>query len=132
MSYENNGWKFSFSHLYKNTFLEETDSYTPYTSYITSRASYTYDEHYKYFAGWNYDYENRSKKSSEVGFMYTKRCWDFGLRYVENTRPILTTTQSSSVDDRYLYISIALKPLMRSTGGSSDFSIRLPENLEGM
>jgi LPS-assembly protein len=132
LSYTKSGWQLSLSHLYKDTFLEKTDTYTPYTSYITSSASYTYDEHYRYHASLNYDYENKSKKSSEIGFMYKKRCWDFGLRYVENTRPILTTTQSDSVYDRYLYISIALKPLMRSSGSSSDFALKLPENLEGM
>lgn len=62
--------------------------------------------------------------------MYKKRCWDFGLRYVENVRPVLRTGDTSSIYDRYLYISVVLKPLMGSGGGASDFAMRLPEKLK--
>ena len=130
IAYRDGSWNFSLSHLYRDTFLEETATYTPYTSYITSTLRYTYDEHYSYHAGMNYDYENREKKSSEIGFMYKKRCWDFGLRYVENVRPVLRTGDTSSIYDRYLYISVVLKPLMGSGGGASDFAMRLPEKLK--
>lgn len=130
IAYRDESWNFSLSHLYRDTFLEETSAYTPYTSYITSTLRYTYDEHYSYHAGMNYDYENREKKSSEIGFMYKKRCWDFGLRYVENVRPVLRTGDTSSIYDRYLYISVVLKPLMGSGSRASDFALRLPEKLK--
>ena len=121
LSLDTNGFNISISHLYKDTFLEETKDYTPYTSYLTSSAIYTYDEHYSYNLRYNYDLETKQRKSAEVGFMYKKRCWDFGLRYLENNRPILVkdgvTSVSKSIYDRYLYFTINLKPLMDSNSG---------------
>ncbi|MCD6432778.1 MAG: LPS-assembly protein LptD, partial [Sulfurimonas sp.] len=107
------------------------DIYTPYTSYITSSASYTYDDHYSYYASLDYDLETNYKKGSEIGFLYKKRCWEFGLRLLENIRPILTQSGDSSVNDRYLYFTIILKPLM-SPESSSNFAARLPDSLQGI
>lgn len=131
LSFIANGFNISLSHLYKNTFLEETDTDSPYTSYVTSSARYTYDEHYSYSMRLNYDIETSLKKSAEVGFLYRKRCWDFGLRYVENNRPILGQTNSASTYDRYIYFTILLKPLMPSKSATSDTSIRLQDVLKG-
>ena len=135
ISYNNSGFNLVLSHLYKDTFIDYNiagESIDPYTSYITSSASYTYNSHYSYHARLDYDMQTALKKSSEIGFMYRKRCWDFGLRYVENNRPILTTTESSSVYDRYLYFTIVLKPLMAPGSESSNFAAKLPENLQGL
>jgi LPS-assembly protein len=131
ISYNGYGFNLSLSHLYRDTFKDATQTYTPYTSYITSSASYTYDEHYSYYAGLDYDLEKSFKKSSNIGFLYKKRCWEFGLKVLENTRPILTQSGTDSVNDRYLYFTIVLKPLM-SSGTTSNFAARLPDNLEGM
>ncbi|MBU1659372.1 LPS assembly protein LptD [bacterium] len=131
LSYKIGGLGLSFSHLYKDSF-DDASAGSPYTSYITSSARYTYDEHYSYHVKWDYDLENILKKSAEVGFMYKKRCWDFGLRYVENNRPILAQNSASSVYDRYVYFSIVLKPLMPSGSKSSDFAARLSEDLKGL
>ena len=125
------GFRVSFSHLYKDTFLKQTPTYTPYTSYITSSASYTYNKHYSYNATYNYDVENSLKKSFGIGFMYKKRCWNFGLQYLENNRPVLTNSGSTSVYDRYLYFTIMLKPLMNSSSGPL-FDYRLPETTQGL
>lgn len=114
LTYKAYGFDLSISHMYKDTFLEATSTYTPYTSYITSSLGYTYNEHYSYNAAWNYDVEDSNKKGFEVGFMYKKRCWDFGIKYLENNRPILTQNNSDSAYDRYIYFTIILKPLMRS------------------
>ncbi len=110
-------------HLYENQ-TENTQSVR--ASYMTGRVEYRFDRHYRYFAGYAYDFENLLKKGAEIGFMYTKRCWDFGLRYVENRRPILTDTASSSVYDKYVYFTIMLKPI-----GGSEFSYKLGNLLEG-
>lgn len=125
ISYNTNKFHISLSHLYKDTFLPSSSTYTPYTSYITSRARYNYDEHYSYHLSYNYDLENSLKKSAEIGFLYKKRCWDFGIRYLENIRPILTQTGSSSIADKYIYFTIALRPFM-SSNRTSDFNVRLP------
>ncbi len=131
ITYSGYGFNFSFSHLYKDTFLEKTLISSPYTSYITSSASYTYNKHYSYSLKYNYDLETSLKKSAEVGFLYKKRCWDFGLRYLENNRPILTDTGSTSVYDRYVYFTINLKPMM-SGGGGPLFEYKLPETMQGL
>jgi LPS-assembly protein len=131
VSYTGGGFNLAFAHLYKNTYLLASENYSPYTSYITSSARYTYNEHYSYHMRYDYDLETSLKKSTEVGFLYKKRCWDFGLRYVENNRPILTKNSAESVLDRYVYINIVLRPLMTSGGGASDFATRLPDTLKG-
>ena len=134
ISYNRGGFTFGLSHLYKDTFVDYDElakGINPYTSYITSSASYTYNSHYSYHARLDYDMQTALKKSSEIGFMYKKRCWDFGLRYVESNRPILTTAESASVYDRYIYFTIVLKPLMTSGAESSNFAAKLPESLRG-
>jgi len=125
ISYNTNQFHIGLSHLYKDTFLPSSAIYTPYTSYITSSARYTYNEHYSYHANYNYDIQSSIKKSVEIGFLYKKRCWDFGIRYLENIRPILAAGTSSSVNDKYMFFTIALKPFMVSSR-TSDFSVRLP------
>jgi LPS-assembly protein len=95
-------------------------------SYFTADASYQYSARYRYFGKYAYDFENAVKKNMEFGFLYSKRCWDFGLRYVENNRPILTNNESSSVYDKYIYFTIALKPM-----GGSELKYKMSNNLEG-
>ena len=131
ISYKNSAFNISFSHLFKDSFLDENDIISPYSSYITSSASYTYNSHYSYKVKMNYDLETSLKKSGEIGFLYQKRCWDFGLKYVENNRPILTKDNiSSSVYDRYIYLTIVFKPFM--SGRDADIDIELPNILRGI
>jgi LPS-assembly protein len=129
ISYSTNKFVISLSHLYKDTFLAKTTTTSPYTSYITSSLRYNYNEHYSYHINNNYDYENGLKKSFEVGFLYKKRCWDFGIRYLENIRPVLTQTGSSSVADKFVFFTIRLKPLMPSNQ-PADFIYTLPKGAD--
>lgn len=117
LSFNISSFNISFSHLYKDTFLKKTAIYTPYTSYFTSSASYTYNKHYSYHLAYNYDIERSEKKSIEVGFLYQKKCWNFGLKYLENNRPVLTESGSNSIYDRYIYLTIVLKPMMSPDSG---------------
>jgi len=119
----------SVSHLFKDSFLPQTATYNPYTSYITTSAEYIYSKHYSYSASYNYDFETYEKKSASIGFMYKKRCWDFGIKYSENNRPVLTNTSTSrsSVYDKYIYLSIVLKPFMKPRANSSLISYRLAD-----
>jgi LPS-assembly protein len=127
VSFSNYGLNASLSHLYKDTFLPKSVNYSPYTSYMISGISYKYNQHYSYSASYNYDLEAKKKKSMEIGFMYKKRCWDFGIKYTENNRPVLTQSGESSIYDRFIYLTIVLKPLMKSRSGSSFLTFRLPE-----
>jgi len=126
-SYNDHGLNIGLSHLYKEDVSKALNDPYRNTSYLTSSARYTYDKHYSFNAMYNYDLESELKKSMEIGFMYKKRCWDFGLRYVENNRPILTQTGESSVYDKYIYLTIILKPFMDSGSDSSNISYKLPE-----
>ncbi len=127
ISYTSDDIILDLSHLYKDEFLKSTKEYSPYTSYMTSAARYNYNEHYSYKFRYDYDIEAKIKKSIEIGFLYKKRCWDFGLRYVENNRPQLTQNEESSVYDKYIYITVVLRPLMKSSNSSADYAIKLPQ-----
>jgi LPS-assembly protein len=93
------------------------------SSYLTSRFDYRYDDHYRYFATYTYDLENSVTKTAGAGFFYSKRCWDFGLRYTENNRPVLQSGGiANSIYDKYLYMTVAFKPI-----GGSEFAYQLED-----
>ncbi len=103
--------RLKLSHFFEDK-LRRGDENDPDSNYLTSSVSYQYDRHYRYFAGYDYDFETQVKKKAEVGFLYKKRCWDFGLRYVENNRPILQSGGvSNSVYDKYIFVTVMLKPM---------------------
>ena len=115
------GFDANVAHLYKNSFIADED----YASYLTSKASYTYNTHYTYEFRYDYDIQTGTKKGREIGFLYKKRCLNFGLKYVESNIPILTQSGESSVYDKYLYVTIILKPLMPYKKNSSNIAIKL-------
>jgi len=131
ISYHDYGVGLSVSHLYRDTFKDPaTKTAAPrYTRYLTSNASYEYNRHYSFDATYNYDLQKSVKKSASIGFMYKKRCWDFGIKYAENRRPILTQGgEASYIYDRFVYITIVLKPLMQASSNSSFITYKLPSN----
>jgi LPS-assembly protein len=131
ISYRDYGVNLSISHLYKDSFRDPLTEASPsrYTKYLTSTASYKYDRHYSFDASYNYDLENKVKKSASIGFMYKKRCWDFGIKYAENRRPILTQGgEASYIYDKFVYITIILKPLMQASRNSSFITYKLPSS----
>ena len=129
------------SYLYRDNTIADTSQPTliindpnlRFAKYVTSNITYRYNDHYSYFAGYNYNIQTAQKKSAIIGFLYSKRCWDFGLRYVENIRPVLTvdqttglTSANSSIADRYIFFTITLKPI-----GGSEFNYRMPQLIQG-
>ncbi len=113
--------KASVSHYYTD---EIRNTQVQYASYWTGDIAYQYNRYYKFFGLLAYDYQESLLKQGEVGFLYAQRCWDFGLKFVQNRRPILTnTTGSDSVEDSYVFITMILKPL-----GGSDFNYKLTNN----
>ncbi len=111
------------SDLFENRLTDE-GSY--FVNYVTFDAAYRYGKHYRYFGRYAYDVEQSRKKLSEIGFLYAKRCWEFGMRYVENNRPILTYDEASSVFDRYVYFTIMFKPI-----GGTEVNYKISDALEG-
>ncbi len=110
ISFFGQGLVLSLSHFYKKNF--DTDQKT---NYYTSSLDYKYNTRYSYHAAYRYDIEKHLKKGEEIGFLYQKRCWNFGIKYVENNRPILLTGgKPASIYDRYVYFTITLKPIMKS------------------
>jgi LPS-assembly protein len=129
VSFSNGTVGANISYLYKDSFINpSTPSSSPrYTKYLTSSFNYMYNSHYSYFASMNYDIQAGLKKSDEIGFLYSKRCWTFGVRYVENIRPILTADGlNSNIKDRYIFFTIILKPI-----GGSQFNYRIPQAAQG-
>ena len=128
ISYRGNSVNMALSHIYKNTFIQTN----PKTRFMTSSINYKYNEHYSYNFRYDYDLEIETKKSAEVGFLYKKRCWDFGIRYSENNRPTIDSAGvASSIYERYLYFTIRLKPIMSSESTMSEFEHRLPDGRAG-
>ena len=112
---------FDLTHLYEN-YVGTTLSKS---SYLIMDATYQHDDYYKYFTKVAYDVEDAVKKRMEIGFLYSKRCWEFGIRYVENNRPILTNNDAASIFDKYVYFTVALKPI-----GGTDMSYKISNSLE--
>ncbi|HEX5711065.1 MAG TPA: LPS assembly protein LptD [Sulfuricurvum sp.] len=109
------------SHYYTD---ELRNNQAQYASYWTADIAYQYNRYYKVFGLLAYDYQESLLKQAEVGFLYTQRCWDFGLKFVRNLRPILTNTNGDdSIADSYLFITFILKPL-----GGSAFNYKLTNN----
>jgi LPS-assembly protein len=94
---------------------------TTRSDFIGSSLRYIQNSHYSYNAQLDYDMHTKQKKRLALGFTYTKRCWEFGLEYVENNRPILTNNQVQSLYDKYVYFKIVLKPL----GGVDNLSYEI-------
>lgn len=94
---------------------------TFYSSYWSADASYQYNRYYRIFGLVAYDYRADLMKRSEIGFMYSQRCLDFGLRFVQNNRPVLTNANASdSVNDSYVFMTLILKPI-----GGSEFNYKI-------
>ena len=129
ISYNGTSIDLSLSHLYRDNFdINDPDRYT---SYLTSTASYKYDSHYSFHTRYNYDIEKQLRKSSEIGLLYKKRCWEFSVRYVENNRPVIRNgNYDDNVYERYIYFGFALKPLMDSITSSSEFSFMIDDGGE--
>lgn len=106
------------SHYYSD---ELRNNASVYASYWTADAAYQYNRNYRFFTILAYDYREDLLKRSEIGFLYSQRCLDFGIRYVQNRRPVLTNNvNNNSVDDSYIFLTIILKPI-----GGSEFNYKM-------
>lgn len=132
LRYKDKTYNVGLSYIYENK-LSFTNAQTQseiFTRYITADASYRYDKHYKYYSRIAFDIETSTRKSMEVGFLYSKRCWDFGMKYAENNRPTVNaSSESDSIFDRYIYFTVALKPIVQATS-ASEFGYKLSDPIE--
>lgn len=124
VAYDNGQLQLSLSNYYADS--ADDVNVTKNEKYYIFASEYRYNKHYKYFMRYFYDYENKVQKSSELGFLYSKRCWNFGLRYLENLRPILSDDgAANSIDEHYLFVTIELKPI-----GGSEFNYKLNNTVQ--
>ncbi|QOP41924.1 LPS-assembly protein LptD [Sulfurimonas marina] len=130
ITYNNYGLKLDLSHLFKYDIAKVNTSEDPFTKYLTSSLEYDYNSHYSFSAIYNYDIELKQIKTASAGFMYKKRCWDFGVKYSENVRPILNANgDASSIKDRYVFISVVLKPFMKPDPNNALIEYKLEEQV---
>ena len=128
ITYSDETINLGLSYMYQENFALAPSVVGKYTRYITSSLTYKYNNHYSYNFITDYDMEIRKKKTTSVGFLYQKRCWDFGLKYVENNRPTLDSNgKASSQYERFIYFTVALKPVMKSGAEAGQFIYKLPE-----
>lgn len=66
------------------------------------------------FASAGYDYKERYFKTWQVGFETSIRCFSFGLKYVSEIYPRLTTKGVEATDDKYVLFTIKFIPLLSS------------------
>jgi len=129
IDYNHFGLVMNLSHLFKYDIAKAQTNEDPYTKYLTSSFHYKYNTHYSFAGMYNYDIELKQRKAASIGFTYQKRCWEFGVKYSENNRPILDVSgNSSSVYDRYLFISVILKPFMQSDPNNALIEYRISDN----
>lgn len=111
----------SLNHYYSD---ELRNGVNVYSSYWSADASYQYNRHYRFFGLVAYDYREDLLKRSEIGFLYSQRCLDIGLRFVQNNRPVLTNVSGNdSVSDSYVFLTLILKPI-----GGSEFNYKITNN----
>lgn len=110
----------SVNHYYTDVLR---DNVATYASYWTADAAYQINPDFRLFGLVAYDSREDLFKRKEIGFLHTRRCLDFGLRYVQNRRPVLTNANIASVDESYLFITLILKPI-----GGSEFNYKLTKN----
>jgi LPS-assembly protein len=119
--YNGSGITAGVSHYYTDNLINNS---AVYASYWTADVAYQYNRFYKYFGLVAYDYRANLLKRGEVGFLYTTRCLDFGIKFVQNIRPIVTTVNANgSVNDSYIFFTIVLKPI-----GGYGFNYKLTNN----
>lgn len=107
------------SHYY----LDELRNDVPTYAYWTANGAYQYSPNLRFTGSVAYDYREDRLKRAEIGFLHTRRCMDFGLRFIRNVRPIRTLTEIGSVDESYVFITIVFKPM-----GGSEFHYRVSGN----
>ena len=64
------------------------------------------------FASLGYDYKEDYFKTWQVGFETTIRCFAFGIKYVSEIYPKLTTRGAEAQDDKYVLFTIKFIPLL--------------------
>ncbi|MDR0407479.1 MAG: LPS-assembly protein LptD [Campylobacteraceae bacterium] len=102
-SYSDEKYKLYFSHTYNKN---EDNNYLAFNF-----ESKVYN-HSSIFAEFQYDIDSSFTKSWNIGFLYSKRCWDYRIMYKEDITPKLVSSgKASAVDKKGIYLLFNLYPL---------------------
>lgn len=102
-SYSDDKYKLYFSHTYNKN---EGNNY--FALNIESKIF----NHSSIFAEFQYDIDDSFTKSWNIGFLHSKRCWDYRIMYKEDITPKLTSSgRASAVDKKGVYLLFNLYPL---------------------
>ena len=71
-------------------------------------------ENFNLYAEIGYDYKERYMKTWQVGIDTSIRCFSFGVKYVNEVYPTLTSRGAEAKDDEYVMLTIKFIPLLSS------------------
>ncbi|MBX7491180.1 LPS-assembly protein LptD [Helicobacter turcicus] len=104
-----------FGHFFRDSFAKTDWSRGRYgeANYIMAGVEKDF-ANLNLFASLGYDYKEDYFKTWQVGFETSVRCFSFGLKYVSEIYPMLTTHGARARDDRYALLTIKFIPLLSS------------------
>lgn len=97
--------EFAHQDLYRGRFGE--------ASYINAGFSKEFD-YFNIYAKIGYDYKENYFKTWQVGVDTSIRCFSFGVKYVSEIYPTLTTRGAEAKDEKYVLFEIKFIPLLSS------------------
>lgn len=115
VNYESDYIKASFGHFVRESFAKEDwiNGRFGEANYINVGFRKEF-ENFDVFANAGYDYREKYFKTWQVGVDMQIRCFSFGVKYVSEIYPMLTSRGAEARDDKYILFTIQFIPLLSS------------------
>ena len=115
VNYESDYIKASFGHFVRESFAKEDwiNGRFGEANYINMGFRKEF-ENFDIFANAGYDYREKYFKTWQVGVDMQIRCFSFGVKYVSEIYPMLTSRGAEARDDKYILFTIQFIPLLSS------------------
>lgn len=115
VNYESDYIKASFGHFVREIFAKEDwiNGRFGEANYINMGFRKEF-ENFDVFANAGYDYREKYFKTWQVGVDMQIRCFSFGVKYVSEIYPMLTSRGAEARDDKYILFTIQFIPLLSS------------------
>lgn len=115
LRYDGEYLKASFGHFFRDSFagIDWNRGRFGEANYLMAGFDKEF-ENIDIFASAGYDYKERYFKTWQVGFETSIRCFSFGVKYVSEIYPMLTTRGAEARDDKYVLFTIKFIPLLSS------------------
>lgn len=113
VNYESDYIKASFGHFVRESFAKEDwiNGRFGEANYINMGFRKEF-ENFDVFANAGYDYREKYFKTWQVGVDMQIRCFSFGVKYVSEIYPMLTSRGAEARDDKYILFTIQFIPLL--------------------